>query len=278
MSALISPSAPARPCAPVELGAPTPMAALRTDAEPVAAESADSLPARTLKVGGIVGFSAQDYPGKFSLVVFVQGCPWRCGYCHNPHLQSRAPADSAVLPWAAVLQKLQRRVGLLDAVVFSGGEPTMDPALAPAMRDVRALGFGVGLHTAGIYPRRLEQVLHLVDWVGLDIKAGPASYDGITGIADSARSAFASADLVLGSGVANEVRTTVHPSLHSEKEILDLAQALQAMGVRHYALQLFRATGCIDTALHAPAAARYPGAELLARLSGIFERFTFRRD
>ena len=256
MNALTSPSAPVRPCAQAETPAPI----------------------RALKVGGIVGFSAQDYPGKFSLVIFVQGCPWRCSYCHNPHLQPRAPAHAVAMPWTEILQKLRRRVGLLDAVVFSGGEPTMDPALAAAMRDVRALGFGVGLHTAGIYPRRLEQVLPLVDWVGLDIKAGAASYDGITGVADSARSAFASAALVLSSGVANEVRTTVHPSLHSEQDIVDLALALQAMGVRNYALQLFRATGCTDTGLHAPAAARYPGEALLARLSGLFERFTFRSD
>lgn len=256
MSAPISPSAAARPCAPAE--APAPIG--------------------TLKVGGIVGFSAQDFPGKFSLVVFVQGCPWRCGYCHNPHLQSRAGDEGAAMPWGSVLQRLRRRVGLLDAVVFSGGEPTIDPGLAAAMRDVRALGFGVGLHTAGIYPRRLEQLLPLVDWVGLDIKAGRASYDGITGVADSSRSAYASAALVLGSGVANEVRTTVHPSLHSEQHILDLALALHAMGLRNYALQLFRATGCTDKSLHAPAAARYPDPELLARLSGLFERFTFRCD
>ena len=82
MNAPISPSATARPLAPAEPHTPALVA------EP---------PARTLKVGGIVGFSAQDYPGKFSLVVFVQGCPWRCGYCHNPHLQPRGQDQGCLL-------------------------------------------------------------------------------------------------------------------------------------------------------------------------------------
>src|SRR5450759_3498739 len=107
-----------------------------------------AFPAKQLKVGGVTAFSATDYPGKLAAVIFVQGCPWRCGYCHNPHLQTRTRTSPTA--WADVLLLLQRRVGLIDAVVFSGGEPTMDPALAEAMREVRALGFGVGLHSAGI--------------------------------------------------------------------------------------------------------------------------------
>lgn len=249
---------------------------------------------KLLKVGGVTPFSATDYPGKLAAVVFVQGCPWRCGYCHNPHLQTRTGPD--LITWTQVLARLQRRVGLIDAVVFSGGEPTIDPALADAMREVRAMGFGVGLHTAGAYPRRLAEVLSLVDWVGIDIKAHAATYDAITRIADSARHAFACAEQVLASGVAHEFRTTVHPDLHAEQDILGLAHTLRDMGVRHYALQAFRATGCQDQTLRAAqasadphvgrhasfqpsegAASGFPGAELLASLSGLFEGFVFRQ-
>ena len=230
---------------------------------------------KPLKVGGITPFSATDYPGKLAAVVFVQGCPWRCGYCHNPHLQTRTGADA--LSWEQVMARLQRRVGLIDAVVFSGGEPTIDPYLANAMREVRALGFGVGLHTAGTYPRRLAEVLPLVDWVGMDIKAGFDSYDAITHIPDSARHALASAEQVLASGVAHEFRTTVHPQLHTEADILALAQTLSDMGVHHYALQQFRTTGCGDAGLSGVSVADFAGADLLARLAGLFETFTFRR-
>lgn len=249
MNALISPSAVASPALP--------------------AESA-------LKVGGITPFTATDFPGKLAAVVFVQGCPWRCGYCHNPHLQTRIGAGA--LTWGQVTARLRRRVGLIDAVVFSGGEPTIDPGLAQAMREVRALGFGVGLHTAGTYPRRLAEVLPLVDWVGMDIKAGFDAYDAVTRITDGARHALASAQQVLASGVAHEFRTTVHPHLHTESDILALAQTLSEMGVRNYALQQFRAIGCADAGLCGGSPANFSGTELLARLAALFETFTFRRE
>ncbi|MBI3069525.1 MAG: 4Fe-4S cluster-binding domain-containing protein, partial [Betaproteobacteria bacterium] len=74
-----------------------------------------------LRVGGLVPLTTTDYPGRLAAVVFCQGCPWRCGYCHNPHL---LPARrTAPIAWHAVRDFLERRRGLLDAVVFSGGEP-----------------------------------------------------------------------------------------------------------------------------------------------------------
>jgi anaerobic ribonucleoside-triphosphate reductase activating protein len=230
--------------------------------------------ASELKVGGLTPFSATDYPGQLATVVFVQGCPWRCGYCHNPHLQPRT-ADSPQA-WDDVLRHLRRRVGLVDAVVFSGGEPTMDPALADAMHEARALGFGIGLHTAGIYPRRLAEVLPLVDWVGLDVKAGWASYDAVTRIAGSAEAARASTEAVLRSGVAHEVRTTLHPALHTAADLLALATELSALGVRRYVVQQFRATGCADGALVQTAASEKLDDALLARLHGLFPEFVVR--
>ena len=127
-------------------------------------------PARSLQVGGLTPFTTIDYPGQLAAVVFVQGCPWRCGYCHNPHLQPRAPAPRP--RWRAVLAFLRRRARACSTrVVFSGGEPTLDPALPHAVARRARLGFGVGLHTAGIYPQRLQALLPRLDWVGLDVKA-----------------------------------------------------------------------------------------------------------
>lgn len=233
-------------------------------------------PATALKIGGLTPFSATDYPGQLAAVVFVQGCPWACGYCHNPHLQARTAHSP--LAWPDILARLRRRVGLIDAVVFSGGEPTMDPALEDAMRTVRELGFAVGLHSGGAYPRRLAELLPLVDWVGLDIKATPEGYDAITGVRGSARHALASAEAVLASGVAYEFRTTVHPDLHAEPDILALAQALHRRGVKHYALQVFRATGCEDARLQQRGTTGYPSAGLVAQIAPLFASFTLRRE
>lgn len=261
MSALTSTSAAASPAWPIETTA-------------AGGASSAALVPRQLKVGGVTAFSATDFPGKLAAVVFVQGCPWRCGYCHNPHLQPRT--EHGPLPWTQVLALLKRRKGLIDAVVFSGGEPTMDAALADAMRQVRALGFGVGLHTAGAYPRRLAEVLPLVDWIGLDIKAEPRGYDAVTGIRDSADAALTSARMVLASGVAHEFRTTVHPALHSEQDILALAHSLSRLGVKRYALQKFRAIGCANTELTQGTNTDFPSAKLVAQISALFPEFTLR--
>ena len=122
-----------------------------------------------LLIGGLLPFTTIDYPGCLAAVLFCQGCPWRCRYCHNRHLLPQK--GGSALPWQDVLALLERRQGLLDALVFSGGEATLQAALPEAMRRVRAMGFKVGLHTAGPYPERLRECLPLLDWVGMDLKA-----------------------------------------------------------------------------------------------------------
>ena len=234
----------------------------------------DKMTLRSFKVGGITPFTATDYPGKLAFVIFAQGCPWRCSYCHNPHLQARLPAG--VHAWADILSVLKRRIGLIDAVVFSGGEPTIDPALSKAISEVRQLGFEIGLHTACIYPRQLTQVLPLIDWVGFDIKTTFDRYASITGVADSGRQARACAEIIIASGVNHECRTTIHPALLTEEVITELALDLSGMGVKNYALQAFRAQGCIK---HLPAEVttpRYPSETLLAQIAPLFSRFIFR--
>ena len=175
-------------------------------------------------------------------MVYCQGCPWRCSYCHNPHLLPGRAAGG--IAWSAVREFLRRRRGLLDAVVFSGGEPTAQPGLARAMRDARALGYRIGLHSAGIYPRRFAEVLPLVDWVGFDAKAPfDAAYERITGVRASGEAALESARALLASGVECEFRTTWHAGFLSSAELDRLTRTLAGLGVRRYALQEFRATG-----------------------------------
>lgn len=198
-------------------------------------------PTRALRLGGLTPFTSIDFPGHLSAVLFVQGCPWRCGYCHNPHLQPRT--REAARSWPETLDWLRRRAGLIDAVVFSGGEPTVDPMLGPAITEVRALGYAIGLHTAGTHARRLQAVLPLVDWVGIDVKAPldePDRYDRITGRSGSAASAAACLDAVLHAGKAFEVRTTAHPSWLDDATLLRLGNDLALRGVRRLVLQLAR--------------------------------------
>ncbi|MEW6133292.1 MAG: anaerobic ribonucleoside-triphosphate reductase activating protein [Pseudomonadota bacterium] len=228
----------------------------------------------SLRVGGVTPLSATDWPGQLSAVVFCQGCPWRCGYCHNPEL---IPAQSeSEIAWADVLAFLKRRQGLLDAVVFSGGEPTLQAALPEAMREVRALGFKIGLHTGGMYPKRLAAVLPLTDWVGMDVKAPFADYSRITGVKDSGTPVQESLALLLASGVEHEIRTTVHPALLAHWEVVDMAHDLAGRGVKHYALQRFRSQGCRDEHLCRSAVSDRSLSETREQFAELFEGFCVR--
>ena len=172
--------------------------------------------------------------------VFCQGCPWRCVYCQNCEILDFLVPGS--VPFAELEELLGRRKGLLDGVVFSGGEALAQAALIPAARWVKSQGFQVGLHAAGSYPRRLQEMLAagLLDWVGLDIKALPADYRQVTGVAGGNK-AFSCLEAMLVSGIDYEVRLTVYPG-HPGK-VVELARDLSARGVKNFALQQARELG-----------------------------------
>jgi pyruvate formate lyase activating enzyme len=147
------------------------------------------------------------------------------------------------IAWPAVLDFLSSRRGLLDAVVFSGGEPTLQAALPDAIAEVRSLGFRVGLHTAGMAPERFAAILHSVDWIGFDVKAPFTVYPRITGIEGSGDKALESLRSLLASGIRYEVRTTVHQALLSPNDLLELEAQLLDLGVEDFVVQQFRPQG-----------------------------------
>ncbi|MBI4183017.1 MAG: anaerobic ribonucleoside-triphosphate reductase activating protein [Proteobacteria bacterium] len=246
-----------------------------TSAKP--ARSATSEPAAArLRIGGFVPFSTLDYPGEIAAVVFCQGCMFRCGYCQNPHLVPDEGPEA--IPWAEVRERVARRAGFIDAVVFSGGEPMRQPGpLAAAMREVRALGFRIGLQTNGHDPEALATLLPLADWVGLDVKAPPALYERVTGVKGSGPPSWESVRRVLASGVAAEFRTTVDPRVLGVEDVVEIGHGLLALGIGAYVLQEMR-TGPMLSAEPLPAGA--PAAVLLAayeRLRPLMHGLSLRR-
>ncbi len=218
------------------------------------------------KLGGVVPFSSCDYPGHLACVVFISGCPWRCHYCHNPHLQTRHKGPTQP-SWDDTLAWLKTRQKLLDAVVFCGGEPLAEYWLPQMMQDARALGFKIALHTGGAYPARLKQCLPLLDWVGFDVKAPFADYEQITQTRNSGHAARTSLQLLVESGVPFECRTTIHPALHNTSSLLQLAATLAVQGIQSFVLQPFRASGCTSAQLlQQPVPPDWPDANTLTRL------------
>jgi pyruvate formate lyase activating enzyme len=219
-----------------------------------------------LEVGGLQPFSLSDWPGRLCAVVFVQGCPWRCGYCHNPGLQSRERTSDAPA-WPEVLDLLHRRQGLLDGVVFSGGEPTLDGALHDAIDETRALGFRIGLHTAGIYPRRLESLLPRLDWIGLDLKTERTRYRALTGAARAGTAAAQALRLVATSGVPFEIRTTYDGAQLADDALFAMAGQLRESGIDRWVLQRQRHASTTGDRAFRFAAPPPPG--VIDRLGGL---------
>lgn len=219
----------------------------------------------TPSIGGWTTFSTVDWPGQLVAVVFVAGCPWRCHYCHNPHLQQR----QASVSWEQILEFLDKRRGLLDGVVFSGGEPLSERRLPEMIEAVQAMGYKIGLHTAGIYPRQLQTILPGLDWVGLDIKTNAAGYPALTGRQLSIAPVTRCLKMLLDSGCKFECRTTWSPQWLSESALLDLAQELADLGVQNYVVQAYRADPKQVPTLELGTAARQ-------KLASLFPTFVLR--
>lgn len=238
--------------------------------------SAPALASDPVPVAGVTPFTTIDYPGRLAAVFYTQGCAWSCRYCHNAHLRPRDGRFEGV-DWRRALDFLKSRRGLLEAVVFSGGEPTLHAGLSEAMRQVKAMGFLTGLHTAGMDPQGLERVLAQCDWVGMDLKAPLHKYETVTGVANSGGRAYQSARLLIASGRAHEFRTTVHPDLLDASDLEEIGHMLYRMGAQNFVLQRFRPIGCRDESLCAtPPVGTAFWTPLQEKLSYLFAGFHVR--
>lgn len=193
-----------------------------------------------LKIAGLVSFTTIDFPGCLAAVVFLKGCPLRCPFCHNPDLQSFEGND--LHAWGDILDFLQKRAKRLDGVVFSGGEPLMQPEIVSAVRQVKQMGFKVAVHTSGIYDERLADMLPDLSWVGLDIKSAWDTYHHLSGLPNEQLVPHVQKSLkhLLTAGIEFECRTTCDPRYLTKQDLLKIARDLNEAGVKNYALQKYR--------------------------------------
>lgn len=179
-----------------------------------------------MEIAGMIKLSLQDYPGKLSCVLFTPGCQFRCPFCHNSEL-ALADARRGNLSHVEVLHFLRKREGLLEAVVISGGEPTLQLHLEEFLKTIRPLKYLIKLDTNGYQPEKLEHLLHqnLLDYVALDIKNSPAKYAETCGVPQiNTEKILQSIELIQKSGIEHEFRTTVVRELHSREDLLALRQ------------------------------------------------------
>ena len=230
-----------------------------------------------LRVGGFEPLTTVEWPGRLSAVVFLQGCPWKCRYCHNAELTPLTAAG--MTSWANTLAQIETRRGFIDAVIFSGGEPTYQSSLPAAIREVAAMGFEVALHSNGFSPDALQAVLDTdeVDFVAMDVKAPFDEYELVTQVPSSGRSARESVPVVLQSGLDHEFRTTYHPALLTHDHLRTIARELADLGATRWVVQLFRSEGCPVKWLRESMALPATVPEgLEAELAGMIEGFEVR--
>ena len=211
-----------------------------------------------MNITGLQKMTLLDFPGKVACTVFLQGCNYRCPFCHNSELLGSQ--SSQALSQEALLSFLEKRRGLLDGVCITGGEPTLQKDLPQLIRRIKELGFAVKLDTNGSRPDVLKLLLEekLLDYVAMDIKNSPARYGETIGIPGfPLDKTEQSIRLLLEGNLPFEFRTTVVEEFHDSRSIEEMGQWLFSLSggrkIDHYFLQPFvDRDSVLQTGLHSP--------------------------
>jgi len=210
-----------------------------------------------MMISGLQKMSLVDFPGKVACTVFTGGCDLRCPFCHNFELVLHPVRE---METEELLAFLRKRVGLLDGVCITGGEPCLHRDLPDLMQQIRALGFAVKLDTNGNHPDVLKEVLDrgVADYVAIDVKNDPERYAATIGLKAFDLTAYKeSLRMLMASGVDYELRTTVIDELHDEDSFLGmrqmLSELLEGRKLPHYYLQAFHDRDTVPfEGFHAP--------------------------
>ncbi len=189
-----------------------------------------------------------DWEGKLSLSLFVGGCNFRCPFCHNPELVLSYKELPSV-PWEDIEKHLLQRKDWLDGIVIGGGEPTLQPKLLEYLERFKEMGFPVKIDTNGSRPDVLEEIVKngLASYIAMDIKASLRNYQKLAGTSVSVKDISISMEIIKGSGLEHEFRTTVVPGFIDRKEIMEIARFLK--GGARYVLQQFNPKITLDKQL-----------------------------
>lgn len=194
-------------------------------------------------ISGLQKLTLLDYPGRVACTVFTGGCNFRCPFCHNASL---------VLPEQMVqdtneeevLSFLKKRVGVLDGVAVTGGEPLLHKDIGGFLSKVKALGYEIKLDTNGSFPELLMELVKdgLVDRVAMDVKNSPELYAHTVGLEKLDMAPIErSKEFLLSGTVDYEFRTTVVKGLHTRESLRGAAEWIK--GAKEYYLQQFKDSG-----------------------------------
>ena len=189
--------------------------------------------------GGFQKLTLLDFPGRVACTLFTKGCNFRCPFCHNALLVT--DIDEVSYTDTEILDYLKKRIGILDGVCITGGEPLMQKELEDFIKNVRALGYAVKLDTNGSYPDKLKDLVNkgLIDYVAMDIKNTAEKYPLTAGVPNA--NVEESIEFLLSGKVPYEFRTTVVAEHHNIQDIEEIAKRIS--GAEKYFLQKFVDSG-----------------------------------
>ncbi len=181
---------------------------------------------KVLPIYSVTPFTMLDFPDRTACIIWFAGCNMRCSYCHNPQIV-KGKGNRDLLE---VLKFLEKRRGLLDGVVLSGGEASSYPDLPEFIKTIKDMGYAVKLDTNGLRPDRLSKFLNngWLDYVALDYKAPPSKFKKVTGVEKFIEFEKTLKMLCDQDIVPFEVRTTVHTTLMNEADISSIINDLDA--------------------------------------------------
>ena len=174
-------------------------------------------------IGGFQSFTLSDFPGKPAAIIFTRGCNFKCPYCHNQHLLKTSEQRSPSME-EGILSFMEKSTGMLEGLVVTGGEPTLQPDLMRFVSKIKALGFAVKLDTNGSDPQCLRELLdnNLIDYIAMDMKAPYRKYNALCGTVVNTATIRESTEVIVSSGVRHHFRTTMYPVLLGEEDIQEI--------------------------------------------------------
>ena len=202
-------------------------------------------------ISGLAKLTLLDYPGHTACTVFTGGCNFRCPFCHNARLVERGFKELEI-PEEEVFDHLKKRVGVLDGVAITGGEPLLHADIGDFISRVKEMDYAVKLDTNGSFPDRLRDLVErgLVDYVAMDIKNSPQKYAATVGVPGLDLAPINESVEFLKSGaVEHEFRTTVVREFHCEEDFREIGRWIE--GDHKYFLQAFSDSGeLLEEGLH----------------------------
>jgi pyruvate formate lyase activating enzyme len=224
-----------------------------------------------MKIKGFIKTTFIEYPGKIASMIFLPGCNFRCSFCFNPELILESDKIEDVNE-KEVFDFLASQKKWIDAVVISGGEPTLHEDLIDFIEKIKKLGFLVRIYTNGTNPKVLKKLINekLIDSIAMDIKAPltEEKYEKITNTKEFLKNVKESISLIMNSSLDYEFRTTVVPSLHSDEDVEEIAKYIK--GAKLFILQKFLPENALDDKLKK---LKTQSDEEMQRLADIAQRY-----